>query len=154
MKTHQERVVSSKHADKLWSNALGQNRRHLRPDAHYLDMGDIAQVCKYPVQPLITHCKGIAAGNEDVPDLGIGPDIIEGLLKPGPRGMKRAVTYYTGSCAISAIGGTEVQGEQKHPVRISVYEPGDGALMFLVQWIVCLFGRADQFIDCWNNAAS
>jgi hypothetical protein len=68
--------------------------------------------------------------------------------------MKRAMADNPGSCAIPAIGGTEIQGKQQDPVRISVHESGHRALMLFAEGIVRLFRCADKFVYRGNNASS
>ena len=126
-------MVLPQHAAQLPGDPLGEHGGHFRADADEFQVRDRTQVGEDPVQLVVAHEERVAAGNQHVADLLVVAKILERQLQPGLVGDDVALAHDPRSGAIAAIAGTEIQGQQQHPVRIAVDHSGGGTVVILAQ---------------------
>jgi hypothetical protein len=83
-------------------------------------MFDGAQPCKDLLENLILEHQGIASGEDDIPDFGMLPNIVDSLSNFFPAHNPFGLADKTFSCAVSTINGTLVGHKEKNTVWISM----------------------------------
>ncbi len=71
-------------------------------------------------QACITHGQRITSGKKDIPDLRCTGYVIDRLLYPVTGGFMVFLSGKTAPGTMTAIHGTLVRNQEKHPVRVSV----------------------------------
>ena len=77
VEVHPQRVVARQHLAELVVDALRQEDRHARADAHDLDVRDLAQAAQHALEELGRQGQRVAAGEEHVAHLGRAPQVVE-----------------------------------------------------------------------------
>ncbi len=75
---HPQRVILPEHPRQLRGDPLRKNGWHLGADPDELDMRDRPESTEDPVEFVLAQRQRVAAGNQDVADLGRSPQIVEG----------------------------------------------------------------------------
>jgi hypothetical protein len=79
-----------------------------------------AQPCKNLLEDFILEHQGIASGEDDIPDFGMLPNIVDSLAKLFAAHNPFGLADKALSCAVSAINGTLVCHKEKNTIRISM----------------------------------
>ena len=98
--------------------------------------------------------QGIAAGQDDFPDLGMAADVVERIAIGALR--KRgclAWTYHFAAEAEPAIHGANMDQLEQHPVGITMDDAGDRRMGVVTDRIGALAGLFDQFPDVRDELA-
>ncbi len=142
---HPQRVVPPQHPAQLRRDPLRQDGRHLGAQPHELHVRDGAHPRQQPVEPVVHHRQWVAAGNQHVPNLRVGRDVVQ-----GPLVLLRIEVVLAGLAdhprprAIPAVGGAKARDKEQHPVRVAVDQPRHRHMAVFSQRVVRLPGRRDE----------
>ena len=114
-------------------------------------MGHLAKLADDVFKPVIVLHESVAAGEQDVADLGMVADILEaGIdLLGGNGGVMLACEPSAG--AVAAVHGALVGDEEQDPVGIAVGQTGNGGVGVLVKRIELILGSLIE-LCCRGNA--
>ena len=121
-----ERVIFLQHLAKLRRDALWQEDRDAAADAKKLDVLDLAQAAKDGFEFVVGEKQGVAAGKEDVANLGVFLQILKHLLEIGVELLFADATNDPGAGAIAAIRRATIRDQKQYTVRVTMNEPRHG----------------------------
>lgn len=105
-------------------DALREEDRNARANAQEFDMRNAAEFGEDGIQPRVGEEKGVSAGKEHIADFLMAADVIEGGIPVRAQFMVRDAGDDARACAVAAIGGAAVCGQQENAVRVTVDEAG------------------------------
>ncbi len=149
----EERVMLFQHRAELGRDPLRQENRDARADADELDVRDGPQTGEDLVELVVREEQGIAAGKQDVADLGVLFEIFESRLPLGFQMLLADTGNDSRARAVAAVGGAAVGHEEQHPVRIAMDQSGHGHVGILAAGIGHFLGSVPAFLDARESPA-
>jgi len=126
-----DRVVFREHLAQLFVDPLGEEDRDPRADPDDLHVRDLAQAAQHGLEKLRRQRQAVAAGDQDVADLGRPADVVELGLVLLPVEVLAGVADDPRSRAVPAVAGALRGDQHQHPVRVAVDQAGDGRMAVL-----------------------
>jgi hypothetical protein len=131
VEVHPDRVVRREHLAQLVVDPLGHEHRDARSDPDDLDVGDLAEAPDDPLEQLRSERQAVAAGDQDVTDLGCAAEVLElGLVLARVEVLGR-VADDPAAGAVAAVARTLGRHEHQDPVGVAMDEPGHGRVAIL-----------------------
>ena len=131
-----EGMILLQHGNQLFINSHGKHHGDAAPDPDDLYMIDGPDLLQDLLEAFGTHDKGIAAGQEHVPDHSVPAYVVNGQIEVVHGQVNVLVPHHPPPCAVAAIHGTPVCYQEKDPIRIPVGEPGGRGIDVFVQGVV------------------
>ena len=119
VRVHVHRVVLLHHLAELRRDALRQVRGDAAPDADDLDVRNGAQILEQILEAPIAQHHRIAARHDDVANLRMLPDVLEGGVVLIERDLL-GITHLAATRAEAAVAGADRTHEKERAVRIPV----------------------------------
>ena len=144
-------MVLLEHCAKLGCDPLRTDDGGAGADAYDFNMGHLAKLADDVFKPVIVLHESVAAGEQDIANLGMVADILEaGIdLLGGNGGVMLACEPSAG--AVAAVHGALVGDEQQHTVGIAVSQAGGGRVGILMQGIGVLIVGILQLLGAGNG---
>ena len=120
-----DRVVFREHLAQLFVDPLGEEDRDPRADPDDLHVRDVAQPAQHGLEKLRRQRQAVAAGDQDVADLGRPADVVELGLVLLPVEVLAGVADDPRSRAVPAVAGALRGDQHQHPVRVAVDQARD-----------------------------
>ena len=122
MEVDPERVIPREHLAQLVVDPLRQENRHTRADPDDLDVGDLAQAADDRFEQLRGEGQAVAAGDEDVPNLGRSAQVLELGLVVLAVEVLGGVAHDPRARAVAAIAGALGRDEHQDAVGVAMNE--------------------------------
>lgn len=120
VRVHPERVVAGEHRAEFIRDPVGEDNRNLGAEPDHLDVLDVVEFGQDPVEAVVGEHERVAPGEEDVPDTGDLPDVVEALDDLGLRGDGVDVPDLPLPGAVPAVHGADVADQEEHPVGVAM----------------------------------
>ena len=147
MDAQPDRSVLAEDLGELRRDALRQEDGDTRTDADELDVLDRAQTAEERVQLGVGQQQRVAAGEQDVADLGMLFDVLQPGLELRMEVIRLGVGDQAAARAITAIGSAPVGDQEQDAVRITVDDAGDGHGAFFADRILGFAGGDIGLLD-------
>ena len=121
-------------------DAVRQLHRHPRAEPDDLNVRNRTQAAQQPVQVFFIKGERVAAGQEHVADLGVGSEVVEGVLEFAFFHEERRVADHAFAKAVAAVDGALRRHTKRHAVAVVVDQVFDGRVRLFLQRI----GHADD----------
>ncbi|OHE20272.1 MAG: hypothetical protein A2X95_01800 [Syntrophobacterales bacterium GWF2_56_9] len=147
-----EGVVSLEHLHQGGCDPLREDDRRLGADPDEFQVGNPPQAREQPFQLFVGQGQRIAAGEEDVPDLRVRCDVRDApfpLL--GALAVVAAVADHPRAGAVAAVGRADPRHQKQNAVRVAVDDPGNRAVLILVERVVRLAAAAEMLMHGGND---
>ena len=128
-------VILLEHIAQLRRNALRADDGGAGAETDDLYVRDRAQALDDVLQIVIGDHQAVAAGEEDVADLGMRGDVIDALVDLRHRHLAVILAGKAAARAVTTVHGALVGDEQQHAVGIAVRQTGGGGVGVLVQGV-------------------
>lgn len=151
---HPEGMIFLQHRAQLGRDALRQENRDPRADAEKLDVRDGAQAFQNSFEFVVAENQGVAAGEEDIPDLGVLFKITERLLEIGVQFLFAHAADDAASGAIPAVARATVRHEKQDAIRIAMDQPRHRHVRIFAARIHHVVGRSPGFLDPGDDLAA
>src|SRR5437763_16860385 len=92
---------------------------------YYLEIGKRLQMFAKYLTRAVREEQRIAAGHDDVADLGVLLEVAERRLEPGQRDLL-GIAYLAVPGAEAAVGSAHRRDEEQRPVRVAMRDVGNG----------------------------
>jgi hypothetical protein len=118
---------------------LRQGDRDARADADDVDVLQAREARQEELELLQGHGQGVAAGDDDVADLGVVADVLDHAAVVARDGVP-AAALHRGALARAepAIHGADVRRDQQRAVGVAVGQAGDRRVLVLVERVLFL----------------
>lgn len=112
-------MVLFQHVAELLGDALGHGDGGAAADALHLHVGNLPQLRENPVDMVIREGQGVSPGDQDVPDLLVGPDVVQGLLQFRLGYGLVHLPDVAAALAVAAVHGALVGDVNDQAVRVA-----------------------------------
>jgi len=147
MKKNINRRPSAQRFDQFRRDARGIDDRHAGMDAQHFDVIDLIEPGYGRGKSPIGQHQRIAAGENDFPNLGMFPDIIQRPIERVSRQHSARLTDLFAPKAKSTIDRACEQKFQKHPVGITMDDAFDRRVAVVPDRIDAFFGKYRKFVN-------
>ena len=133
------------HGAQLGRDALWQLDRHAGSDSDDVHMFDGPELGQQPVDVGIAQGEGIAAGQKDIPDFGVGGNVSDCLAQFLLAHHEVGLAHHALAQTIAAVDGALTRHTESHPVLVVVDQVLDGRVGHFLQWIFHAYEVRFQF---------
>ena len=122
---HPHRMIQPQHGYQILGDALGQKNGHSGPYPDDVHVRDTSQAMQQPLQNLLRQNQRITPGEEHVPDLRCGRDVVQLSLVVRRAKLDVGIPYDATSSTETAIAGALGGNQHEYPIGIAMYQAGD-----------------------------
>ena len=144
-------MILLQHGAQLGSDTLGAHHGGAGAQADDLHVGDGADALDDVLQGLVVHHQGVAAGQQDIADLGMSGHVVDALVDLRHGHFAVVLTGEAAAGAVTAVHGALVSDQQQHAVGIAVGQAGGGRVGILVQGIGVLVVGVLQLLGAGDS---
>jgi hypothetical protein len=111
-------------------------------------MRDGPQAAQQVIELVVRQGQRVAAGDQHVPDLGLGLDVGQCPLplRFGKGIVAAGLAHHARTRAVAAVGRTKAGRQEQHAVGVAVDQPRHLSVVILTQRVVGFAGRANVFL--------
>ncbi len=134
-------MIFLEHIAEGGSDPLRADDRGAAADTDDLHVGDLTKLRDDVLELFVRNHERVAAGKQNVPDLGMVPDVLDAALHLAVGHGGVVLTGEAAPRAVTAVHGALVGHEEEHTVGIPVGETRNGRIGILMQRIKLILRR-------------